>query len=63
MHAKVVNSGAYTFFLLVVYGENNMVQRRELWSKIGQIKITIGNNDWLLGGDFNEIQRPKEGEW
>lgn len=60
MHAMMLNQGGYSFHITVIYGESNVRKQCDLWAKIEKIKGTIGRNDWLAEGDFNEIRRPKE---
>ncbi|XP_020252239.1 uncharacterized protein LOC109829580 [Asparagus officinalis] len=50
-----VNSkdGNFSSILSAVYGLNHQETRRNLWLELTQIKQAIGNEAWLLCGDFN----------
>ncbi|XP_020262903.1 uncharacterized protein LOC109838885 [Asparagus officinalis] len=50
-----VNSkdGNFSSILSAVYGLNHQETRKNLWMELAQIKQTIGNEAWLLCGDFN----------
>ncbi|XP_020261317.1 uncharacterized protein LOC109837465 [Asparagus officinalis] len=43
-----------------VYGHNNLMNRKDLWSSLNQIHLNIGNKPWLLCGDFNAITSDEE---
>lgn len=60
VHARMVNSGGYTFDLTVVYDEGTIAKRRLLWSGIEAIRYSSNETDWLMIGDFNEIWHPSE---
>ncbi|KAL0289204.1 UNVERIFIED_CONTAM: hypothetical protein Sradi_7077700 [Sesamum radiatum] len=47
LHAKCLIS--------VVYGDYDLIPRRELWLHISQSSITVGDTPWMLLGDFNAI--------
>ncbi|KAL0295386.1 UNVERIFIED_CONTAM: Transposon TX1 uncharacterized protein [Sesamum calycinum] len=44
-----------TVLLTVVYGANELSARRELWQGLIDLAITVGNEPWLVGGDFNAV--------
>ncbi|XP_020266418.1 uncharacterized protein LOC109841907 [Asparagus officinalis] len=50
-----VNSkdGNFNSILSTVYGFNHQEARKSLWLELTQIKQAIGNQAWLLCGDFN----------
>lgn len=58
-HVELRNCGGYSLFMNMVYGANNASGRRELWSQIKQIKQTVGQVDWIIGRDFNDIWKPE----
>ncbi|KAL0445471.1 UNVERIFIED_CONTAM: hypothetical protein Slati_1675000 [Sesamum latifolium] len=39
----------------VVYGDYDMIPRRELWTHISQFSIPAGDTPWMLLGDFNAV--------
>ncbi|XP_020262517.1 uncharacterized protein LOC109838490 [Asparagus officinalis] len=43
-----------------VYGQNNLMNRKDLRSSLNQIHLNIGNKPWLLCGDFNAITSDEE---
>ncbi|KAK4383786.1 hypothetical protein Sango_2744000 [Sesamum angolense] len=44
-----------TILITVVYGANDVSTRRELWQGLIDLAVTIGNEPWLVGGDFNAV--------
>ncbi|KAK4381631.1 hypothetical protein Sango_2949100 [Sesamum angolense] len=44
-----------TILITVVYGANDVSARRELWQGLIDLSVTIGNELWLVGGDFNAV--------
>ncbi|KAL0308180.1 UNVERIFIED_CONTAM: Transposon TX1 uncharacterized protein [Sesamum angustifolium] len=44
-----------TILLTVVYGANDVSARRELWQGLIDWAVTVGNEPWLVGGDFNAV--------
>ena len=50
VHLKSINK---VFFLSIVYASNYYISRRSLWSALCAHKQVVGNNPWLLMGDFN----------
>lgn len=57
LRVELKNSGGYTLHVMVAYGENTPTKRREMWTKIKQLKQMIENHDWILGADFNGIRK------
>lgn len=56
MHYKVnVKGPSMSFFVSVVYGNNNILCRRTLWNDLRQFNFVVNNSSWLLIGDFNTI--------
>ncbi|XP_059441719.1 uncharacterized protein LOC132174022 [Corylus avellana] len=48
---KSLNSWFHSF----VYGANQGVDRRLLWSDLCSMKGKVGNNPWMICGDFNVV--------
>ncbi|GAA0152435.1 hypothetical protein LIER_10919 [Lithospermum erythrorhizon] len=48
------------FKLSGVYGANDMVIRRNLWSSLGEAVLLVDGDPWLIGGDFNAIRGVSE---
>ncbi|KAK4397997.1 hypothetical protein Sango_1275200 [Sesamum angolense] len=44
-----------TCLITVINGDNELIQRRELWHGIVQISLGISDNPWLVMGDFNVV--------
>ncbi|KAL0282976.1 UNVERIFIED_CONTAM: Transposon TX1 uncharacterized protein [Sesamum radiatum] len=56
VHCRVhVHELHETVLLTVVYGANELSARRELWQGLIDLAITVGNEPWLVGGDFNAV--------
>lgn len=51
----------------VVYGSNRKADREMLWDELVEIKSRIGEEAWIIMGDFNEVrdltEREGEGEF
>lgn len=60
MHARLTNTGGYTFDLTIVYGKRTVVKRRELWNELNSFRSVSNGKDWLIFGNFNEIRHPSE---
>ena len=56
-----VSYGIQKFFFNVVYGCNEGIDRRQLWSHLVCLKGPIARNPWMLAEDFNVILHPSEG--
>ncbi|KAL6493349.1 hypothetical protein OROGR_033108 [Orobanche gracilis] len=52
------NSGEKPFFLSVVYGKNNKIERRTLWEEL--TAVSQNHTPWMVGGDFNIVLYPQE---
>ncbi|KAL0449031.1 UNVERIFIED_CONTAM: hypothetical protein Slati_1459500 [Sesamum latifolium] len=39
----------------VIYGENDGVERRQLWESLVQLADSIDDEPWLVMGDFNTV--------
>ncbi|GMJ15706.1 hypothetical protein HRI_005239800 [Hibiscus trionum] len=57
MHG-IVHCGDFSFFLSAIYGWNDSIQRRGLWSFLEGVKPSGG--PWILSGDFNVLLHPNE---
>ncbi|KAK4384223.1 hypothetical protein Sango_3080800 [Sesamum angolense] len=56
VHSRVhVHELHENILLTVVYGENEVSARRELWQGLIDLAVTAGNEPWLVGGDFNVV--------
>ncbi|KAK4381487.1 hypothetical protein Sango_2963400 [Sesamum angolense] len=64
MHCRVlVHEVHETILITVVYGANEVSTRRELWQGLIDLAVTIGNEPWLVGGDFNAVLDMSEFGW
>ena len=43
-----------------LYGHNDYIPRRELWSALKSFSSEIGNAPWLVVGDFNIVRHERE---
>ena len=50
-----VTSGMHKFYLSVVYGLNEGIDRRRLWSHLNSLKGSFSQHPWLVARDFNVI--------
>ncbi|KAH7833682.1 hypothetical protein Vadar_008721 [Vaccinium darrowii] len=48
------------FYISVVYGFNRASNRRSLWSELRTLYGSIGNDAWLMLGDFNSVRTQAE---
>ncbi|KAL0439526.1 UNVERIFIED_CONTAM: hypothetical protein Slati_2435600 [Sesamum latifolium] len=54
IHCRVFVKRAHLSSLVtVVYGHNEVVPRRELWKQLSSILDNMGDDPWLVMGDFN----------
>ncbi|GAA0161567.1 hypothetical protein LIER_39257 [Lithospermum erythrorhizon] len=44
------------FFLSAIYGANDYVDRRSLWSSLVGVENIVRGSPWLIGGDFNVVK-------
>lgn len=47
-------------FVTVVYGLHSVEDRKDLWSQLTNIAQCLGDNPWLLLGDFNAVLHLKD---
>lgn len=50
----------WKIFKYCVYGWNTESVRRVLWTYLDNVFGLIGNNPWVLAGDFNVISKSQE---
>ena len=48
------------FYFSAIYGSNEGLERRRLWSHLVSLKSILFDDPWLLVGDFNIIAAPSE---
>ncbi|KAL0378647.1 UNVERIFIED_CONTAM: hypothetical protein Sradi_3170200 [Sesamum radiatum] len=61
IHCKVHNKGMHTTCLMsVVYGQCDLIPRRELWARLCMIAETLVDEPWSLLGDFNVVMDTSE---
>ncbi|KAJ9536667.1 LOW QUALITY PROTEIN: hypothetical protein OSB04_un000140 [Centaurea solstitialis] len=61
MHCEIrLRGDVNPWFCSVVYGANNSVLRRELWSGLRKFRAILGNKPWVLMGDFNSMLFPHD---
>ena len=44
------------FVITMVYGMNKLENRKPLWQHLLEVKQQIGENRWIITGDFNTIR-------
>ncbi|KAL0288554.1 UNVERIFIED_CONTAM: hypothetical protein Sradi_7095400 [Sesamum radiatum] len=56
IHCRLTNKRAHTKCLItVLYGENEVIKRRELWQGLIQLSRGITDEPWIVMGDFNAV--------
>ena len=55
-----VTYGLQKFYLSAVYGCNEGIDRRRLWSYLNSLKGSFSQHPWLVAGDFNVIAQAIE---
>ncbi|KAL0299917.1 UNVERIFIED_CONTAM: hypothetical protein Scaly_3064900, partial [Sesamum calycinum] len=56
IHCRVTNKRTHTKCLItVLYGENEVIKRRELWQGLIQLSRGITDEPWIVMGDFNAV--------
>lgn len=48
------------FMISFIYGANDQIKRRSLWSYLVEMQESFGQQAWLLLGDFNVLACPSE---
>jgi len=55
MHCWIAHSfSENTFYLTLVYGDNDEMERKRLWKMLVSLEIGI-QASWLIMGDFNHL--------
>ena len=54
---------AKQFYFTAIYGSNDGMERRGLWSHLQTVSGTFMSNPWMLAGDFNVIAHPTESSY
>ncbi|KAL0411530.1 UNVERIFIED_CONTAM: hypothetical protein Slati_3742700 [Sesamum latifolium] len=52
--------GPTVVYVTVVYGDNEVVPRRELWQELSLLASSIVDDPWLVLGDFNAVMDMSE---
>ncbi|KAL0305371.1 UNVERIFIED_CONTAM: hypothetical protein Scaly_2987700 [Sesamum calycinum] len=56
IHCRAYNKRLHTRCLIsVLYGDYDLIPRRDLWSTLRTLSIGIGDEPWLVLGDFNAV--------
>lgn len=56
IHSRLANLGGYWFYLTIVYGDNHIAIKDELWREMRTLKGNHICDEWLISGDFNEVK-------
>ncbi|KAK4381009.1 hypothetical protein Sango_3009600 [Sesamum angolense] len=57
VHCRIFIRSSHIYVLVIVsYGANDVGSRRELWQALCHISDSIGDEPWLVGGDFNAVR-------
>lgn len=62
MTCRVDNLTADTLFFTAVYAANTAEERNDMWIELLDIQssLSLVDQSWIVGGDFNEITHPAE---
>ncbi|KAL0420752.1 UNVERIFIED_CONTAM: hypothetical protein Slati_3098100 [Sesamum latifolium] len=61
IHCKIFICGCQkVVFVMVVYGDNEVVPRRDLWHELSLLASSIVDDPWLVLGDFNAVMDMSE---
>ncbi|KAL0282278.1 UNVERIFIED_CONTAM: hypothetical protein Sradi_7266200, partial [Sesamum radiatum] len=61
IHCRAVNKRMHTRCLItVLYGDYDIIPRRELWSALRNLSTGIQDEPWLILGDFNAVMDDSE---
>ncbi|KAL0428297.1 UNVERIFIED_CONTAM: hypothetical protein Slati_3004500 [Sesamum latifolium] len=61
IHCKIfIRDSQKVVFVTVVYGDNEVVPRRELWQELSLLPSSIVDDPWLVLGDFNAVMDMSE---
>ncbi|KAL0293692.1 UNVERIFIED_CONTAM: hypothetical protein Scaly_3136700 [Sesamum calycinum] len=61
IHCRALNKRLHTRCLItVVYGDYDIIPRRELWSTLRTLSTGILDDPWLILGDFNAVMDDSE---
>ena len=55
-----MSGGSHQFYMTVIYGFNDGIVRRALWSGLTGLHSICSQFPWLFAGDFNVIATPNE---
>ncbi|KAJ9557121.1 hypothetical protein OSB04_011735 [Centaurea solstitialis] len=61
LHCEIrLRGDVQSWYCSVVYGANNSVLRRDLWSGLRKFRALLGYKPWMLMGDFNSMLFPHD---
>ncbi|KAL0308092.1 UNVERIFIED_CONTAM: hypothetical protein Scaly_2961100 [Sesamum calycinum] len=61
IHCRTINKRMHTWYLItVIYGDYDIIPRRELWRALRNLSTGIQNEPWLILGDFNAVMDDSE---
>ncbi|KAJ9536472.1 hypothetical protein OSB04_un000353 [Centaurea solstitialis] len=61
MHCEIrLHGDMHSWFCSVAYGANSGAQRRSLWSGLRKFKACLGDQPWVVMGDFNAMLFPHD---
>ncbi|KAI7989755.1 hypothetical protein LOK49_LG13G00203 [Camellia lanceoleosa] len=55
-----MNVNSAICYVTIVYRFNSVLLRRPLWSELKKLKCTIGDQSWMIMGDFNIVRNIQE---
>ncbi|KAL2235621.1 UNVERIFIED_CONTAM: hypothetical protein Sindi_1294300 [Sesamum indicum] len=57
IHCRVTNRATNEYVIItIIYGESEVIDRRNLWSALGTLAQQSSEVPWMVGGDFNAVR-------
>ncbi|KAK1273198.1 hypothetical protein QJS04_geneDACA023305 [Acorus gramineus] len=58
LHCQIIptNCSISPYYITSVYASNSSSERLILWQDLKSIAVTINSQNWIVGGDFNEVR-------
>lgn len=56
IHGFLRNQGGMEISVTVEFGRSTKMEKEILWNKLLELKNTIGDEPWVIMGDFNEVR-------
>lgn len=60
MHGRLSNKGGYVLDITIIYGENSVTKRCDLWQAFDNMRNILDTHDWIAASDYSEICFPED---